>query len=96
VLSSAVAEHVTGGRLVGLEAGCHAVLELPEGVAEEDVMQGALRRGVRVHGLSRYRVNAPRVGDAHVPAALVLGFGNVNEERIRRGVGLLGEVLSER
>lgn len=80
--------------MVGLEAGCHAVLELPEGVAEDDVVQSALRRAVRVYGLSRYRVDAPRVGEANVPAALVLGFGNVNEERIRRGVELLGEVLS--
>jgi GntR family transcriptional regulator/MocR family aminotransferase len=80
--------------LVGLEAGCHAVLELPKGVAEDDVVQSALRRAVRVYGLSRYRVDAPRVSEANVPAALVLGFGNVNEERIRRGVELLGEVLS--
>jgi hypothetical protein len=29
-----------------------------------------------------------------VPPALVLGFGNVNEERILRGVEVLGEVLS--
>ena len=59
------------------------MLELPEGVAEDDVVQSALRRAVRVYGLSRYRVNAPRVSEANVPAALVLGFGNVNEERIR-------------
>ena len=94
VLASAVTEHAPGLRLVGLEAGCHAVLELPEGAAEDDVVQSALRRAVRVYGLSRYRVNAPRVSEANVPAALVLGFGNVNEERIRRGVELLGEVLS--
>jgi len=89
VLADAVTEHLPGLRLVGLEAGCHAVLELPVGVAEDDVVRSALRRGVRVYGLSRYRVDAPRAGEADVPAALVLGFGNVNEERIVRGVEVL-------
>ena len=88
-------EHLPGLRLVGLEAGCHAVLELPAGVTEDEVVQSALRRAVRVYGLSRYRVDAPRAGEANVPAALVLGFGNVNEERILRGVEVLGEALSD-
>jgi GntR family transcriptional regulator / MocR family aminotransferase len=92
-LASAVTDHAPGLRLVGLEAGCHALLELPAGVAEDEVVYSALRRGVRVYGLSRYRVDAPRVGEAEVRAALVLGFGNVNEERILRGVEVLGELL---
>ncbi len=94
VLAGALTEHAPGLRLVGLEAGCHAVLELPSGVSEDEVVQAALRRGVRVYGMSRYRVDAPRAGEAQVPAALVIGIGNVNEERIRRGVEVLGEVLS--
>ncbi len=56
--------------------------------------KSALRRAVRVYGLSRYRVDAPRAGEADLPPALVLGFGNVNEERILRGVEILGAVLS--
>ncbi len=94
VLASAVGEQVPGLRLVGLEAGCHAVLELPDGTTEDDVVEALLRRGVRVHGLSRYRVDAPRAGEADVPAALLLGFGNVTDERIRRGIEAIGEVLS--
>jgi GntR family transcriptional regulator / MocR family aminotransferase len=93
-LAGAVTEHAPGLRLVGLDAGCHALLELPEAVAEDEVVQSALRRGIRVCGLSQYRVDAPRAAKAEVPPALVLGFGNVNEERILRGVEVLGEVLS--
>jgi GntR family transcriptional regulator/MocR family aminotransferase len=95
VLAGAVAEHLSGLRLVGLEAGCHAVLELPAGATEDEVVQSALRRAVRVYGLSRYRVDAPRAGEANVPAALVLGYGNVNEERILRGVEVLGQAMSD-
>jgi hypothetical protein len=59
-------------------------------------VQSALRRAVRVYGLSLYRVDAPRAAEANVPAALVLGFGNVNEERILRGVEALGKTMSDR
>lgn len=59
-------------------------------------MESALRRAVRVYGLPRYRVDAPRAAEPNVPAALVLGFGNVNEEPILRGVEVLGKTLSDR
>lgn len=95
-LTRAVQEHTPGLCLVGLEAGCHALLELPEGVAEDEVVDAALRKGVRVYGLGRYRVDAERSGEAAVPPAIVLGFGNVSEDRIRRGVEVLGQVLSAR
>ena len=93
-LTRVVNEYTPGLRLVGLEAGCHALLELPDGVHEHDVVQAALRRGVGVYGLARYRVDAERAGEADAPAALVLGFGNVNEDRIRRGVEVIGQVLT--
>ena len=93
-LTSAVQTHTPALRLVGLEAGCHALLELPGGVAENEVVGAASQKGVRVYGLSRYRVDAERSGEADVPPALVLGFGNVNEDRIRRGVEVLGRILS--
>jgi GntR family transcriptional regulator/MocR family aminotransferase len=94
VLAHAVDEHVPDLRLTGQEAGCHALLELPPDVREVDIVQSALRRGVRVQGLSRYRVDAPRATEATVPPALVLGFGNVGEEAIVRGIGLLARSLS--
>ena len=95
VLAGAVAKHAPDLRLSGLEAGCHAVLELPAGVAEAEVVQSALRRAVRVYGLSRYRVDAPRAAEANAPAAILLGFGNLNEQQILRGVEVLGETVSE-
>ena len=92
-LTRAVQKHTPGLRLIGLEAGCHALLALPDGAAEDEVVDAALRKGVRVYGLSRYRVDAERSGKADVPPSLVLGFGNVNEDRIRRGVEVLGRIL---
>ncbi len=93
-LVGAVAAHAPRLRLLGLEAGCHAVLELPAGVTEDEIVQSALSHAVRVYGLSRYRVDAPRAAETHVPPALVLGFGNLDEERIRRGVEALGAAIT--
>lgn len=64
-------------------------------MTEPEIERAALRRAVRVYGLSRYRVDAPRAAEANMPAALVLGFGNVNEQQILRGVRVLVETMSD-
>ena len=79
-------------RLRGLEAGCHTLLALPGGVSERAVAAGAAASGVRVSPLGDYRFEA---GSADgVPPALVLGFGNVDEERIRRGIRIIADVVA--
>jgi GntR family transcriptional regulator/MocR family aminotransferase len=94
-LTEAVAEHCPGLRIVGLQAGCHVVLELPERVSEEAVVEAALRHGVRMYGLSRYRVDDPGAGSTSGRPALMMGFGNVDTTRIRRGVAVLAQALVE-
>lgn len=89
VLVEALAEHAPGVELSGLAAGCHAVLPLPPGASEPAVVAEARARGVGVHGISRYRL----VPDPEAPPALVLGFGDVDERAIRRGVRALGELV---
>ena len=83
------------GRLQGLAAGCHALLLLPDGTSERAVVATATTMGVGVSGLDRYRF---RAADTDVepdprPPALVLGFGNVGEQQIRRGIRTLAEAV---
>jgi GntR family transcriptional regulator/MocR family aminotransferase len=83
------------GRLHGLAAGCHAVLRLPDGTSERAVVDTAATMGVRVNGLGHYRLvpaDDRAAPDEHRPA-LVLGFGNVTEHQIRRGVRTLAEAV---
>jgi len=83
------------GQLHGLSAGCHAVLRLPDGTSERAVVSTAATMGVRVNGLGRYRfvpVNTEAESNP-LPPALVLGFGNVNENQISRGIRTLAEAL---
>jgi GntR family transcriptional regulator/MocR family aminotransferase len=95
VLVSAVAECMPGATISGLDAGHHALLRLPAGVDEERVVADARTAGIAVRGLGDYRVTpddeTPR--DV-VPAALVIGFGNVTTRQIREGIVVLGELVA--
>ncbi|MFF0728464.1 PLP-dependent aminotransferase family protein [Streptomyces sp. NPDC004134] len=97
-LAEALGGALPGLPLTGLAAGCHALLRLPPGTREAAVVAAARRRSVVVRGLGDYLVPAGRPGDrppGPLGPALVLGFGNVNESRIRRGVRALAEALAE-
>jgi GntR family transcriptional regulator/MocR family aminotransferase len=83
------------GRLQGLAAGCHALLRLPDGTSERAVVATAATMGVRVNGLSHYRF-VPTDAEAEPdprPPALVLGFGNVSEHQISRGIRTLAKAV---
>jgi GntR family transcriptional regulator/MocR family aminotransferase len=91
VLAGEVAQALPDGSLQGLAAGCHVLLRLPDGICEDRIVEAARSRSVRVSGLARYRISGH---PPHRPA-VVIGFGNVTESQIRRGVHALGEVARE-
>jgi GntR family transcriptional regulator/MocR family aminotransferase len=94
-LVAAVAEHVAGAATTGLDAGHHALLQLPDGVDERRVVDRARARGVAVRGLGDYRVTADDGAPGVVlPPALVIGFGNVTTNQIREGIAVLGELVA--
>jgi len=86
------------GRLTGLAAGCHAVLRLPDARSELTVATEAAALGVRVNPLGAYRFEPADAGAGDeepsngYPPALVLGFGNVTEDQIRRGIRSIASV----
>jgi GntR family transcriptional regulator/MocR family aminotransferase len=92
VLAAEAESEFGPGRLHGLEAGCHTLLYLPDGVSERAVADGAAAAGVRVSALGDYRFEATAADG--FPPALVLGFGNVDEERIRRGIRIIAGVVA--
>lgn len=97
VLAEAVEDAFGPDRLQGLAAGCHALLRLPAGVSESEVSAAAASLGVRVNGLGRYRLQpaGPTMSIDAVPPALVLGFGNVTESQIRRGIRVIADVVEQ-
>ena len=86
---------MAGATITGLDAGHHALLQLPAGVDEGRVVAQARAAGVAVRGLGDYRVTPDdEAARRPVPAALVIGFGNVTTRQIREGIGVLGELVA--
>jgi len=72
----------------GIAAGLHVVALLPEAVEEAAFLAAANERGMRLHGLSWFRVDPT----LPAPPGLVLGFGNASEPSLARAVARLAEV----
>ena len=74
--------------LGGLAAGFHAVAHLADGADEHAIVAEAGARSVGLYGMSSYRPSG-RSG----PPQLVLGFGNLSEAAINRGVTAISDLL---
>ena len=87
-LARTLAEHAPEVELRGLAAGFQAVARLPDHLDEETVVAAAQARAVGVYGMSEFRSSG-----ATRPPELVLGFGNLSEELIERGIGAISALL---
>ena len=77
-------------RVTGIAAGLHALLELPPGSAEDDLVARAAQHGLAVEGLGPY---CPP-GHPRGPA-LVLGYGTPPEHAFTGALARLCAVLAE-
>jgi GntR family transcriptional regulator/MocR family aminotransferase len=87
-LVHALEEHAPVVQLSGLAAGFHAVAQLPQHADEPAVIAKARDRSIGLYGVSRFRAD-PRP----YPSQLVLGFGNLTESAIERGIATVGDLL---
>ena len=72
----------------GENAGVHLLLHFRDGRSEEELISKAAEKGVKVYGLSEYYVDGKESGGETV---ILLGYANMNEERIREAAKLLAE-----
>jgi GntR family transcriptional regulator / MocR family aminotransferase len=87
-LVDALARHAPAVELSGLAAGFHAVAHLPRSTGERAVIAAASQRSVGLYGMSTYRST-----HATTPPQLVLGFGNLTERAIEKGIAAVGDLL---
>ena len=89
-LVAAFRRQVPEVRISGIAAGLHALLELPAGVGEDDVVARARERGLSLQGLGEY------AHGAHTrPPALVVGYAKPPEHAYTAAVARLVAVLRE-
>ena len=88
MLIGALAEHAPHVRLHGLAAGFHGVVDLPDGADERAIVEQARARSIGLYGMSEFRPSG-RSG----PPQLVLGFGNLTEAAIARGIVTIADLL---
>ena len=87
-LIEALAEHAPRVSLRGLAAGFHAVAPVADEADEASIVAEARGRSIGLYGMSSYRPSG-RGG----PPRLVLGFGNLGEAAIERGIAAIGDLL---
>ena len=77
-------------RARGIAAGLHVVLDLPDGMREDDVVARAAGRSLAVGVLGPFR-HAPAPGD---PQGLVVGYAASPEHAYGQALAALGDVLA--
>jgi GntR family transcriptional regulator / MocR family aminotransferase len=87
-LVRALAEHAPHVTLHGLAAGFHATARLRDGADEAAIVEAAGARSIGVYAMGDYRL-----GQSSGPPQLVLGFGNLGEAAIGRGIAAIGDLL---
>ena len=71
----------------GENAGVHLLLHFHNHMTEEELTARAAQKGVRVYGLTEYYIE-PQAGKQ---ATILLGYANMNEEKIQEAVRILDE-----
>jgi GntR family transcriptional regulator/MocR family aminotransferase len=89
-LVAALRRQVPEARISGIAAGLHALVELPAGVREDDVVARAGERGLALQGLGKYAYGA----HTH-PSALVVGYAKPPEHAYTAAVARLVAVLRD-
>ena len=74
---------IEGAALTGQQAGLHFLLTLPK-FSEEELVERAAAKGIRVHPLSRYCHSVPPL-----PSTVVVGFAGLTEEELTQAADLL-------
>ncbi len=86
-LVTALAARLPDIRVSGIAAGLHLMLELPPGSDEQLIVATAAEHSVGVFGAARY------CAMAHLPPALVLGYGAIETEAIAPAVERLAAAI---
>lgn len=73
--------------ILGADAGLHMVLKVNNGMSEEELILSALKKGVKVYGISKYYIK----NDGNIESKVILGFASMTEQELIKAAGILKE-----
>lgn len=88
VLMNALKEWGSQVRITGENAGHHLLVQLNNGLTENEMYCRALAQGIRVYPVSPYFIHG--VPEKY-QSMVLLGYGSLSDEQIYRGIGILKE-----
>lgn len=86
VLMNALKQWGKRVKITGENAGHHLLVQLDNGLTEEDMYRRALARGVRVYPVSPYFIQGV---PENYKSMVLLGYGSLTDEEIYSGIGIL-------
>jgi GntR family transcriptional regulator/MocR family aminotransferase len=87
-LADALAQALPEANVLGIAAGLHLTVQLPDGVNEQTVREEAHHRRVEIETMADYRP-----GSRGRPPVLLLGYAQMPESAIRVGVSELAKAI---
>lgn len=87
VLIEELKSHMDMCSISGEHAGVHLLLTFRDGRSEEELVKAAKAAGIRVYGMSAYRIRKTEKQET----TILLGYANLSERQIREAVELLAQ-----
>lgn len=78
-------------RVSGEQAGVHLVVHFVNGMTEQEAVQRAAQNGIRVYGISRYRMEGQKRYEGE---AVLLGYSTLRLEELKQAADALEEAWS--
>ena len=88
ILLNSLRSHFPSCKISGENAGVHLLLTFTDGRTENELIQSALEKGIKVYALSAYDIGEAKNGGASV----LLGYANIEEQEIEQAVKILKSV----
>jgi GntR family transcriptional regulator/MocR family aminotransferase len=88
-LIGALRQQLPGLAAIGISAGLHVMVKLPDGVDASRVAATAAEHGIIVYALDHYQAR-PRPGE---PPALVMGYSRLTPRQIEDGIRRLASII---
>lgn len=76
-------------KISGENAGMHLVIQLKTSMTEEEILEKAEKKGIKLYGLSQHFIEMPKKYNP----TILLGYANLSEEQIKNGINLLYNAL---